>query len=129
MRKRSLLCKNIIGKPISEANYADICFYDKENDNKIIVTSEDFSAEDYPLSRFTPIGIVAVPSSHTEEKRPRIVSLAEMNYSTPDSGSITEFQTMFWDILYSYKLNIENSTSVFGKKCIRFNGKISSKIR
>ena len=64
MRKRTLLSNNIIGKPIEKANYADICFYNKENDNKIIVGSEDFSAENYPLSRFTPIGIVAIPSSH-----------------------------------------------------------------
>ena len=104
------MCENIIGKPISEANYADICFYDKENDNKIIVSSEDFSSEEYPLSQFTPIGIVAVPSSHTEEKRPRIVSLAEMNYSTPDSGSITEFQTMFWGGIYYTVTNLISKT-------------------
>ena len=91
MRKRSLLSNNIIGKPIETANYADICFYDKENDNKIIVGSEDFSVDEYPLSRFTPIGIVAVPSEHTDEQRPRILSLAEMNYNTPDSGNVTSY--------------------------------------
>ena len=96
MRKRTLLSNNIIGKPIEKANYADICFYDKENDNKIIVGSEVFSADEYPLSRFTPIGIVAVPSSHTSEGRPRIVSLAEMNCDTPDSGSVTEYQNIRW---------------------------------
>lgn len=96
MRKRTLLSNNIIGKPIETANYADICFYDKENDNKIIVTSEDFSADEYPLSQYTPIGIVAVPSSHTEEGRPRIVSLAAMNYDTPDSGSVTKYQYIYW---------------------------------
>lgn len=49
MRKRILLSDNIIGKPIEEANYADICFYDKEDDSKIIVGSEDFSADIYPF--------------------------------------------------------------------------------
>ena len=96
MRKRALLSNNVIGKPIEEATYADICFYDKENDNKIIVSSEDFSADEFPLSRFTPIGIVAVPSSHTDDSRPRIVSLADMNCDTPDSGSVTSHESMSW---------------------------------
>ena len=96
MRKRSLLCENIIGKPIIEANYADICFYDKENDNKIIVSSSSINEKDYPLSKFTPIGIVAVPSSHTEENRPRIASLAEMNFNTPDSGNVISHQYLYW---------------------------------
>ena len=96
MRKRSLLTNNIIGKPIEEANYADICFYDKEKDNKIIVETESFDASNFPLSQFTPIGIVAVPSSHTDEGRPRILSLASMSYNTPDSGSVTSPQSMYF---------------------------------
>ena len=96
MRKRSLLSNNNIIKPIETANYADICFYDKENNEKIIVSSEDFSANLLPLSQFTPIGIVAVPSEHTSEGRPRIVSLSEMNCDTPDSGSVTSHQNMYW---------------------------------
>ena len=97
MRKRTLLSLNEPTiKPIEKANYADICFYDKENDEKIIVSSEDFSADEYPLSRFTPIGIVAVPSLHTDEGRPRIVSLAEMNCNTPDIGSATSPQYICW---------------------------------
>ena len=96
MRKRSLLLNDIEGKPIEEANYSGICFYDKVKDNKIIVSYEDLSADEYPLSRLTPIGIVAIPSSHTDENRPRILSLAAMNYNTPDSGSLTNNQTMYW---------------------------------
>ena len=96
MRKRALLSNNVIGKPIETANYADLCFYDTENDNKIIVGSEDLSATEYPLSRFTPIGIVAVPSSHTNNGRPRIVSLAEMSYDTPDSGQVNSDEYVRW---------------------------------
>ena len=95
MRKRSLLSNNNIIKPIETANYADICFYDKENDEKIIVSSEDFSADYFPLSHYTPIGIVAVPSSHTNEQRPRIISLAAMHL-TPDSGNVTSQQRIYW---------------------------------
>ena len=88
MRKRTLLQSSAVGKPIENANYADICFYDKEMDNKVIVDANEFTAEAYPLSRFTPIGVVAVPSSHTDEKRPRIVSLADMNCNKPDNGTL-----------------------------------------
>ena len=88
MRKRTLLSNNNI--------IADICFYDKENKEKIIVSSEDFSAEYFPLSQYTPIGIVAIPSEHTDEGRPRIVSLADMNRDTPDSGSVTSHQYIYW---------------------------------
>ena len=96
MRKRSLLTTNIVEKPIEEANYADICFYDKENDNKIIVPYSQISSDEYPLTRYTPIGIVAVPSSHTDEGRPRIVSLAEMSYDTPDSGQVNSDEYARW---------------------------------
>ena len=76
--------------------FADVCFYDTENNSKIIVPYTQISADEYPLERYTPIGIVAVPSSHTEDGRPRIVSLADMNYNTPDIGSVTERQKISW---------------------------------
>ena len=95
MRKRIILSSQNSLEPI-EGNYSDICFYDKENDSKIIVSLESFSATEYPLPQYTPIGVVAVPSEHTYERRPRIVSLADMNYSTPDSGSLTTYQSMYW---------------------------------
>lgn len=97
MRKRTLLLTNL-GKPLEEANYADICFYDKENDNKIIVSPSEINSTDYPLSRFTPIGVVAVPSSHTDEKRPRIISLKDMDDENPDNGSNSTngIPTIYW---------------------------------
>ena len=76
--------------------FADVCFYDNENYNKIIVPYTQISADEYPLERYTPIGIVAVPSSHTDDGRPRIVSLAAMSYDTPDSGSVTSHQFIRW---------------------------------
>ena len=76
--------------------FGDVCFYDNEKDNKIIVPYTKISSDEYPLERYTPIGILAVPSSHTDEQKPRIVSLAEMSFETPDSGSVTENQYMYW---------------------------------
>ena len=95
MRKRIILSSKNSLEPI-EGNYSDICFYDKENDSKIIVPLESFSATEYPLSQYIPIGIVAVPSEHTDEQRPRILSLAEMSYNTPDSGIVTSPQGIYW---------------------------------
>lgn len=89
MRKRSLLGETTKGKPIIEANYSDICFYDKENDDNIIVSVEQFNPIDFPLSQYTPIGIVVIPSSHTEEQRPRITSLVLMDVFNPDNGNVT----------------------------------------
>ena len=96
MRKRTLLSNQIIGKPIENATYSDVCFYDKENNNKVIVDPSEINTTDYPLERFTPIGIVAIPSSHTDEKRPRIISLVEMSISTPDIGTLTYYKNISW---------------------------------
>ena len=85
MRRRLLYSASNNGKPISNANYADICYYDANNDEFIIVDVADI--EDYVDARYTPIGIVAVPSSHTDEGRPRIMSLVHMNCDTPKTGS------------------------------------------
>ena len=93
MRKRTSPQSSIVGEPIENANNADICFYNKETDNKVIVDANEFTAEEYPLSSFTPIGIVVIPSSHTNEGRPRIISLANMSCITPNKGSVYK-QTM-----------------------------------
>lgn len=78
-----------------EANVGDVCFYDKEQDKLIIVS--EWSAETHPASRYTPIGIVVIPSSHdvygTGEAG--VMSLREMNYNTPDEGN-TSYQDMCW---------------------------------
>ena len=93
MRRRTLY-SNKNYDPI-EANYGDICFYDSDTDEFIISKVEDIF--DYSANNYTPIGIVAVPSSHTNNHRPRIMSLVEMNCDTPESGS-TEDESMLWGI-------------------------------
>ena len=74
-RRRLLGCPESKIKNIEDAIAGDICFYDKKNDTKIIVDKDNFYSCSLPLSDYTPIGIVAVPSSHTDEKRPRLISL------------------------------------------------------
>ena len=84
--RRRLLFDNNGPKPIGNAEFSDVCFYDSENDEFIISDAENI--ENYAESRYTPIGIVVIPASHTENQRPRLMSLVVMDYNSPDSGSI-----------------------------------------
>lgn len=80
-----------------EANVCDICFYDKEQDKLIIVS--EWSAETHPASRYTPIGVVVIPSSHdvygTGEAG--VMSLKSMNCDTPSTGDTSE-RSMYWGV-------------------------------
>ena len=95
MRRRVLCSNQIEGKPIIEANYADICYYNSDTEQFVIVDAAEI--DNYTDAIYTPIGIVAVPSSHTDEGRPRIMSLVHMNCDTPTTGS-TSIQDMFWGV-------------------------------
>ncbi len=83
---------------IGNATVMNVAFYDSEEDKVIAVESEDINTDDYPASRYTPIGIVVVPSSWDVygDGTCGVLALSEMNYSTPDAGSNTTHQTMYW---------------------------------
>ena len=87
MRRRTLMYLDKVIKPIEEATYSDICFVDNNSLEKIIVNAEEFN-DDFPTDNYTPIGVVAVPSSHTDNHRPRLISLVNMSCDTPESGTI-----------------------------------------
>lgn len=78
-----------------EANVGDVCFYDKEQDKLIIVS--EWSVETHPASRYTPVGVVVIPSSHdvygTGEAG--VISLRAMHCNTPSTGGTSE-QSMGW---------------------------------
>lgn len=92
MRRRTLLKK-------AGGGGADpsICFYEKSSDSLIIVSNEDWSIESYPSTNYTPIGVVVVPGQHNVygDGSCGVMSLKEMNYSSPDTGS-TSYQNMYW---------------------------------
>lgn len=91
MRRRTLLKKAGNSVPI------DICFYEKSSDSLIIVSNEDWSIQSYPSSNYTPIGVVVVPGQHDVygDGSCGVMSLKEMNYSSPDTGS-TSYQGIYW---------------------------------
>lgn len=46
----------------------------------------EYSIETYPEAQYTPIGVVIIPSSHTDDRKDVIMSLAVMSAQTPDIG-------------------------------------------
>ena len=100
MRRRSLLqTSGGGGIDPTKSSPADICFYDKNADKLIIVKGDEWDSATYPLSNYTPIGIVVVPGSHDVYGTGQcgVMSLVEMNCSTPTTGS-TSYQSMYWGV-------------------------------
>lgn len=56
MRRRTLLK--------TKSDPCDLCFYDRTTDSLIIVAGDTWNISTYPSSRYVPIGVVVVPSSH-----------------------------------------------------------------
>lgn len=81
----------------SKAVAADYCLYDKQADKLIIVQNDKLNADDFPLTDYTPVGVVVIPGSHDVYGTGQcaVMSLVEMNCDTPDIGSIVR-QGMYW---------------------------------
>lgn len=96
---------------IEESTAADYCLYDKSND-KLIIVKGDTDLSNYPIDNYTPIGVVVVPGTHNVygDGSCGIMSLKEMNYSTPDTGS-TSYQGIYWGQC-GYDLSITNHITV-----------------
>ena len=82
-------------KPIESSLAADICIVDNGG-NKYIVDGTTYSTDLFPLDQYTPIGIVVVPASHTDDGTARVMSLAAMNCNTPDVGSTDGHTNIYW---------------------------------
>ena len=96
MRRRLLVENELPIKPIEEANYADICLVDNNSLEKLIVSGDDYDINIFPINKYTPIGVVVVPTSHTNDGTARVMSLAAMNLTTPDVGSTEEHTHIYW---------------------------------
>lgn len=80
-----------------EAKAGDVCFYDSLKDKIRLAKIDNVNITDYPASRFTPIGVVVIPGSHDVYGTGQcgVMSLVEMSYNTPDTGS-TDYQPTRW---------------------------------
>ena len=85
------------GKLIPSPSSGDICLYKKSTQKLLIVEASKFNTTEYPSSGYSPVGVVVIPSSHNVygDSSCGVMSLKEMNYNTPDSGS-TSYQYMYW---------------------------------
>lgn len=81
----------------SESKAGDICLYDISAGKLIIVDGETFDTNAYPSSSYSPVGVVVVPGTHNVygDGSCGVMSLKEMNYNSPDDGSIS-YQNMYW---------------------------------
>ena len=84
-----------------QATAADYCLYDKSND-KLIIVKGDTDLSNYSIDKYTPIGVVVVPGTHNVygDSSCGVMSLKEMNYNSPDTGS-TSYQYIYWGQYYS----------------------------
>ena len=96
MRRRLLFENGGNGKPIANSDAADIALYDISNNRIIIADGQLYNSTLYPTNKYTPIGVVAVPASHAPNGRARVISLAAMDYSNPDSGDTEGHVNIVW---------------------------------
>ena len=71
----------------------DIVMYDKQGAKMVHCKPSEYSIETYPEAQYTPIGVVIIPSSHTDDGKDVIMSLAVMSAQTPDEGVSTLEET------------------------------------
>ena len=80
--------------PLHDASIVgDIVMYDKHGAKMVHCKPSEYSQETYPEAQYTPIGIVIIPSSHTDDGKDVIMSLAVMSAQTPDTG-VTDMETL-----------------------------------
>ena len=82
-------------KPTSASVAADICIVDNGG-NKYIVDGATYSTDIYPAEQYTPIGVVVVPASHTDDGTARVISLAAMDYNNPNNGNTSGHANIYW---------------------------------
>ena len=80
--------------PLNDASIVgDIVMYDNQGAKMVHCKPSEYSLETYPDSQYTPIGVVIIPSSHTDDGKDVIMSLAVMSAQTPDEG-VTDMETL-----------------------------------
>ena len=98
MRRRALYnssenVEKIEGKPIENATYSDVCFYNTETYKYVISSVGDIHR--YVSSNYSLIGVVVVPSLHNYG-RPKLVSINDMSCAYPTTGTESGDDIMSW---------------------------------
>ena len=84
---------NVVEVQLSDTVAGDVCAYD--GSNKRFFRFMDSGATD-DIRNYTPIGVVVVPASHTDDSTARVISLASMDYNNPDNGNTNGYIGIAW---------------------------------
>lgn len=63
--------------------------YDVANDSLMTIAGSDYNTTDYPHNKYEPVGVIIMPSSHTEDGNARMMSCKLMGVKTAADGSVT----------------------------------------
>lgn len=84
---------NVIEVRLSDTVAGDVCAYD--GSNKRFFRFTDSGATD-DIKNYTPIGVVVVPASHTDDGTARVISLSSMDYNNPEVGRTDGYVDIVW---------------------------------
>ena len=79
-----------------KANIGDVVLYDKFLEEEMLVYYTEYNATTYPLSTYTPTGIVVIPQWFCGDDYARVMSLVNMSCTTPETGKASNNATS-WD--------------------------------
>lgn len=96
---------------IQKANVVagDICVWDGSTKRFFRFVDENSTDR---IENYTPIGVVVVPASHTDDGTARIISLASMNYNIPEVGSTDGHVNIAWGGYNSNISTLDNKTAI-----------------
>ena len=94
MRRRTLFESDSGSSELLNGNLADAVFYDSNSDSFVTMSPDEITSV---IDGYTPIGVVVIPASHDVygDDTCGVMSLAEMNYSSPDTGS-SSYKGIYW---------------------------------
>ena len=127
MRRRTFLTVSNEGIDVSKAVAADVCLCNKSTGKLLIVEAAKFNVTEYPISNYSPVGVVVIPGNHNVygDGSCAVMSLKNMNCNTPDTGSIG-FYGIYWG---QYKVDISNMTN-YNKVCyVGSNGTVNKAVQ
>ena len=127
MRRRTFLTLGTEGINASDAAACDVCLYNKTTDKLLIVEAAKFTINEYPSTKYSPVGVVVIPGNHNVygDGSCAVMSLKEMNYDTPDTGG-TVYKHMLWGHL---AIDISNMTN-FNQVCyVGSNGTVNKTVQ
>ena len=67
--------------------YADIALWDNTEETLLVIHGWECNVENYPIDRYMPIGVEAIPKEFLGDGHTRFISLVAMNFNTPKIGS------------------------------------------